>query len=171
MSCSRSFGGQLTPTESRPQTSVGQLFFLTKMLPPGQTAVDKLAAYGQLFELFDAAGAGAKPIAIMECGYPADTFNVFYSIFAADPFKQDRFYRNLFYELSTRPNPVEFVISWQVRDSDKMWERRRDAGFDPIFLEFYKYFRDIGLYDADGNERPAARRWREELALPRIPKT
>lgn len=129
------------------------------------------SAYEQLFRLFEEAGAGAKPIAVTECGYAAETFHVFYNIFAADPFKQDRFYQNLFYELSIRRNPVEFLISWQVRDSGYAWERRRAAGFNPIFLEFYKYFRDIGIYDKDGGERPATRRWRDELALPRVPKT
>ena len=85
--------------------------------------------------------------------------------------KQDRFYKLLFYELDKSSHPVEFVQGWSVRDMDLGHQRLVDEnGEDDLFTEFYKYFRDIGLYDGDGNPRAATQTWLDELALPHVPR-
>lgn len=126
--------------------------------------------YDSMFDMFAQAGAGQKPIAVTESGYAADQYNLLATFFAASPEKQDRHYKLMFYELEKHSNPVEFVISFKVRDSDLAWQRQNDSGVNPAFVEFYKYFRDIGIYDGNGLERPSTLTWRNELALPRMPK-
>ncbi len=126
--------------------------------------------YDGLYDMLAQAGIGNKPIAITESGYAAEQYNIFTLLFTGDHEKQDRYYKLLFYELEKHDTPVEFVISFKVRDSDQVWQRQKDAGINPTFLEFYKYFRNIGLYTSDGLPRPAAATWNSEFALPRLKK-
>ncbi len=130
--------------------------------------------YDEVFELLERFGATGKPIGITESGYAADPYSLFGIPFAGNPEKQDRFYRLLFRELDRQPNPVEFVVSFQIRDGDIGWQRQWEGSqqnpptVNPTFVEFYKYFRDIGIYDGDGTLRPSGDTWLRELALPRV---
>ena len=134
--------------------------------------------YEELFDLIDRVGAGDKPIAVTEGGYTADPYDIFDGfVYLGTPEKQQRHFRLLFRELHRRSNPVEFIINFKIRDSDIGWQRQVDAISDDTgegsakFVEFLQFFRDIGIYDGDGNLRPAGETWRAELALPRIPIT
>lgn len=130
--------------------------------------------YDSLFEALEEAGAGHLPIAVTESGYTADAFDIFEIHFPSSPEKQDRYLKHMIHELTDSDHRLEFVTNWQVRDNDFSWQRRKDqadlGNLDPLFVEFEKYFRDIGLIDGDGGEdRPALARWRELLSRPVVP--
>lgn len=130
------------------------------------------SSYDSLFATLKQAGLGDKPVAVTESGYPGNPYNLFKTnLFAASPEKQAMHLKLLFYELNKQPNPVAFVVNFQVRDTDQAWQRGVDSGADPLFSEFHKYFRDIGLYDGKGKARPSATLWRSQLSLPFQPKT
>ncbi len=126
--------------------------------------------YDQLFDLLKATG---KPIGITESGWPGDPYDLFGTLFTGSEEGQDRFLKLLFSKLEQATNPVEFVISFRIRDGDIGWERQRQLsltdppGISPLFVEFYKYFRDIGIYDGPGNPRRSTTRWLSTLQLPR----
>jgi hypothetical protein len=130
--------------------------------------------YERLLGLLAQAG---KPVGISEAGFVAESFDLLGFPFVSDEARQDLFYRHLFYELSKSGAPVRFVANFQVRDNDRIWERLRDGSLQnpptvsPTFVEFYKYFRDIGIYDGDGLERPSTQTWRQMLARPLAPLT
>ena len=133
--------------------------------------------YDSLFETLQEAGLGDKPIAITESGYTADTFAILEMFFNGTAEKQDLYFKHLFHEMEKVANPVEYIINWQIRDHDYAWQRQYDEAIqlqDPalkILAEFNQYFRDIGIYDGDGNEtRPSLQRWRNTLALPVVSK-
>lgn len=176
--------------EQEPGEREAQLDALSRMLPYtdiiglshyphfGKYSAYTLSAmlYDELFEVFERFGAGDKPIAITEGGFTADPYDILDGfVYTGTPEKQDRHYRLLFRELSRHRNPVEFIVNFKIRDSDLGWQRLVDGIDDQTgqgtadFIEFLKFFRDIGLYDGEGNLRPAGVRWREELALPGIP--
>jgi hypothetical protein len=117
-----------------------------------------------------------KPIAVSETGWPGESFTLLGYPFRASPEQQAAFYRHLLYELEKSLLPIEFVVSFQVRDNDYAWERLRQKSLltppevSPMFVEFYKYFRDIGLYDGDGVPRPSSSFWLETLAKPYVPR-
>jgi len=129
--------------------------------------------YDQLFELLEATG---KPIAVTEGGWPGDSYDLLGVPFAGSAESQDRFFKLLFAKLESSPSPVEFVVNFRVRDGDQGWERQRQMSLEdpprisPLFVEFYKYFRDIGIYDGEGGDRPATLRWRSTFQLPLQPK-
>ena len=132
------------------------------------------SAYDELFELVESTG---KPIAVTESGWPGDTYELFGTPFTGSAETQDRFFKLLFSKLENSPSPVEFFINFRVRDGDMGWERQRQLSLmdppqiSPLFVEFYKYFRDIGVYDGDGLDRPGTERWRSTFQLPLQPKT
>jgi hypothetical protein len=119
--------------------------------------------------------ATRKPIIVSETGWPAETFTVLNVPFFSDAEKQDRYYRLLFYEMTKTSADVRQIISFAPRDSDRGWERLVAASQqDPPavsvqFVEFYKYFRDIGIYDGEGGVRPATLTWKTELQRPHAP--
>ena len=129
--------------------------------------------FDSLMPLLEATG---KPIVIAETGWPAESYTVLDVPFFSDPEKQDRYYKLLFYEIEKSRADFKFVINFAPRDSDLGWQRLLAASqqdpptVSPQFVEFYKYFRDIGIYDGDGNPRPVTTTWRERLALPHVPK-
>jgi len=132
--------------------------------------------YDELLDLLVRLGAGDKPIAITEGGYTADPYDILDGfVYTGTAEKQERHYRLLFRELARHPNPVEFIVNFEIRDGDLGWQRQVDAiGEDTgtgsaNFVEFLQFFRDIGIYDGDGNLRPSGERWLEELARPLIP--
>jgi hypothetical protein len=120
--------------------------------------------------------ATGKPIAVTESGFPAVPFAVLGTPFITDADKQDRFYKLLFAEAEKTPAPFEFLVSYAPRDSDLGWQRLLEGSLQnpptvsARFVEFYKYFRSIGLYDGAGNERAATRTWTTEVARPFAPK-
>lgn len=129
--------------------------------------------YDQLFELIEASG---KPIAVTEGGWPGDAYDLLGTPFTGSAESQDRFFKLLFAKLEGSPSPVDFLVNFRVRDGDHGWERQRQLSLEdpptisPLFVEFYKYFRDIGIYDGEGADRPATRRWRSTFQLPLLPK-
>jgi hypothetical protein len=128
--------------------------------------------FDALMPLLEATG---KPIVITETGWPAETYTVLGVPFFSTTDKQDRYYRLLFYEMTKTSAPVDSIISFAPRDSDRGWQRLLEGSqqdpptVSPQFVEFYKYFRDIGLYDGEGGTRPATDTWKRWLALPHVP--
>ncbi|MFK8031724.1 MAG: glycoside hydrolase family 97 N-terminal domain-containing protein [Gammaproteobacteria bacterium] len=132
--------------------------------------------YDELFDMLDRFGAGDKPIAFAESGFTADPYNILDGfLYLGSEEKQLRYFKLLFRELARRSNPVEYIINFKVRDSDLGWQRQVDA-LDPDsppgtadFVEFLKFFRDIGIYDGDGALRSGGVVWKEQLELPYLP--
>ena len=133
------------------------------------------STYDSLFSVIQQSG---KPFAVTESGFPGQYFDIFGLPFLASPEAQDRYLKLLFTELDRAPAPPDFIINFEVRDGDLAWlEEQYSANNDPTFflnpqfVEFSKYFRDLGIYDVYGNERPATETWRAEYALPYVPRT
>lgn len=126
-------------------------------------------------ELWKVLGQIGKPIGFSESGWPAESFDVFGSPFYSDPNKQARFLKHLIIETENAPVPVWFLTNFRTLDGDRQWQRLLDWSLQqpplvsPQFVEFYKYFRDIGLFDGDGNQRPATEVWRQHLNQPYMP--
>jgi hypothetical protein len=129
--------------------------------------------FDALMPLLEATG---KPVMVSETGWPAESYTVLNVPFISDAAKQDAYYRLLFGEMEHARFPVEDVISFAPRDSDLGWQRllagslQNPPTVSANFVEFYKYFRNIGIYDGNGNPRAATDRWKQELALPYTPK-
>jgi hypothetical protein len=117
----------------------------------------------------DAGVPDTMPLAITESGYSGTPFLIDSWLFAADPDKQQRHLELLLYELSAIPNPVEFVVNYTVRDIQQHWQRLLEKAENPRFVEFYKYFRNLGLYDENGIARPALSTWTRYYDLPLVP--
>lgn len=128
------------------------------------------AALPSLHRFLQQAGVpDSMPLAITESGYPADPYLIDSVLFAASADKQQRHLELMFYELSKLPNPVEFVVNYAVRDIDLHWQRLVEEAENPRFVEFYKYFRDLGLYDGAGQPRPSLDTWTRYYHLPLVP--
>lgn len=95
-----------------------------------------------------------KPIAITETSYPAEHFTVFSGSieFDGSEAKQEQFFTDLF--TSAENHDVRFIVNFVVRDYDSLWV---DLGAPD---DVAKLWRDTGLWDEDGNERPAVPLWR-----------
>ncbi|MBT9456028.1 MAG: hypothetical protein IV097_05335 [Burkholderiaceae bacterium] len=119
--------------------------------------------------LLEAGVPDSMPLAVTESGYPADPYLIEGTLFAASADKQQRHLELMFYELSKLPNPVEFVVNYAVRDIDLHWQRLVEEAENPRFVEFYKYFRDLGLYDGAGVARPSLDTWTRYFQLPLVP--
>jgi hypothetical protein len=127
-------------------------------------------------ELWDLAGRVGKPIGFSESGWPAESFEVLAWPFFGDAEKQARFLRLTFAELHRAPVPVDFYVNFRTRDGDRQWQHMVEWSqqVPPLvserFVEFYKYFRDIGILDGEGQPRAATPVWRDELARPYEPR-
>jgi hypothetical protein len=127
-------------------------------------------------ELWSALALAGKPVGFSESGWPAESFDVLGFMFFSDAEKQARFVRLTIAEAERAPLPVRFLVNFRTRDGDLQWLRMREWSqqepplISAQFVEFYKYFRDIGLFDGDGNVRPALAVWREHFARPYQPK-
>jgi hypothetical protein len=127
-------------------------------------------------ELWSALALAGKPVGFSESGWPAESFDVLGFMFFSDQEKQARFMRLTIAEAERAPLPVRFLVNFRTRDGDLQWQRMLAwSQQDPPlisaqFVEFYKYFRDIGLFDGDGHVRPALTVWREHFARPYQPK-
>ncbi|MDQ8180645.1 hypothetical protein [Pelagicoccus sp. SDUM812005] len=141
--------------------------FNAELIPSGM--------YQSLFELLEELDAHDKPIAITESGYTADPFTIFDTHFSGSPEKQDLYMKHFLYEMEKSSHPVEFIINYEIRDTDYTWLRQKELAdrgeFNPVFLQFFQYFRDIGLYDGEGSSnRPAYATWKNALQSPLLPK-
>ncbi len=103
-----------------------------------------------------------KPMAISETGYPAQDFGIYVGDirvqFFSDETKQADYIQFLLDE-AYQHNFV-FVVNFVLRDYDALWEKigaREDLTIA---------WRDTGLFDENGNERPALSIWRDWLNMP-----
>lgn len=110
-------------------------------------------------QLFDELAAlTEKPLAVSETGYPAQSFHVAMGAdlqFNGTPGLQAEWV-SLLLEKADEHN-FAFVVNFVLRDYDALW-RELGAREDLTIV-----WRDTGLYDEDGNERPALAIWREWL--------
>ncbi len=113
----------------------------------------------------DLAALTDKPQAVTETGYPAQDFAINFAgvrlEFDTDPTKQALWMQYLL--ASAQEHDLEFVVNFVLRDYDAVW---RWLGSRE---ELEIAWRDTGLYDEDGGERPALAVWREWLARPFAP--
>lgn len=98
-----------------------------------------------------------KPLAITETGYPAQVFSVGELTFEGTPEKQANYIGWLLTEAQARD--AELVVNFVLRDYDALWEKIGGG-------DLAAAWRDTGLYDEDGNVRPALDLWRAALARP-----
>lgn len=112
-----------------------------------------------------AALAGGKPIAVAESGYPAEAFTLTTPplTFEGTPEKQDAFLGAMLAAAESLKMP--FVVNFVLRDYDALWTKLYEPGTSEADVGLL--WRDTGLYDADGNGRPALATWRAALARPR----
>lgn len=100
-----------------------------------------------------------KPLAISETGYPAQPFRIDMGQpleFNGTPELQ-RDWIALTLEAAERYN-MRFVVNFVLRDYDALWEAV--GAQEDLTIAW----RDTGLVDEDGNERPALTLWRDWLA-------
>lgn len=107
--------------------------------------------FNELFSIF------TKPIIVAETGYTAETFSMdkgqgLFTI-QTDPVKQQKFVDDLL--AATEKWKAKFVIYFAVRDYDQLWTQIGS----PVDINIA--WRDAGLYDGEGNPRPALNSWRE----------
>lgn len=116
-------------------------------------------------DLFDQLAALTdKPIAVTETGYPAQDFAInaegLRLEFDSDEDKQTAWTSYLLE--SAAEHDFVFVVNFILRDYDAVW--RLLGSHEDLSIAW----RDTGLYDEDGNERPALEVWRSWLARPHI---
>ncbi|MFZ6051814.1 hypothetical protein [Halocola ammonii] len=100
----------------------------------------------------------SSPIAFVETAHLAENLvveNLNLSI-ESDECEQNDYLETLL--LNAQEQDYEFVIWWAHRDFDALWETLPSESQD-----LAKIWRDTGLLDEDGNERPAIVTWREML--------
>lgn len=99
-----------------------------------------------------------KPIAITETGYPAEMNSMNKNLAPVSDEIQKLMYAELF-RIAREENFV-FVILWDYRDYDKLWEKIKNNV--PDWAELWK---DNGLFDENGNPRPSKQIWDMFFAL------
>lgn len=113
-------------------------------------------------EIFDQiAELTGKPLAVAETGYPAQAFNVAMGVnlqFEGTPELQSEWITLLLEKADAYD--YAFVVNFVPRDYDALWQEM-GAQEDITIL-----WRDTGLYDENGDARPALAIWREWLARP-----
>jgi hypothetical protein len=100
----------------------------------------------------------SSPIAFVETAHLAENLeveNLNLSI-ASDECEQNDYLETLM--LNAQEHDYEFIIWWAHRDFDALWET-----LPPETQDLAKIWRDTGLLDEDGNERPAIHTWSEML--------
>lgn len=101
-----------------------------------------------------------KPLAITETGFPAEdivlkTYNV---EIPGTPEKQRTYFETLL-ERADQDNYL-FVIAFLYRDYDQMWEKIKDAAPEAFIV-----WKDCGLLDESGAERPAYDVWKRHFSM------
>lgn len=100
-----------------------------------------------------------KPLAITETGFPAEdiilkTYDVEIS---GTPEKQQIYFETLL-DRAKQDNYL-FVISFLYRDYDQLWEKIKDMAPEAFIV-----WKDCGLLDENGAERPAYEVWKSYLS-------
>jgi hypothetical protein len=104
----------------------------------------------------------SKPVAVSESSYPAQVWSTSSGLtFNGSTAKQDAFLRKLL-DACDR-HRARFVIWFAIRDYDALWEGVLGKS------ELALVWRDTGLYDEAGVDRPSIRTWRAALAVPYAP--
>ena len=100
----------------------------------------------------------AIPIAFVETAHLAENLEVasFNLFIKSDVCEQKEYLETLL--LNAHKHDYNFVIWWAFRDYDALWET-----FPPEFQDIGKLWRDTGLLDENGNERPSYEVWEEVL--------
>jgi hypothetical protein len=119
---------------------------------------DRLSALDWMAEQFD---EFHKPYAVVETNDTAERLPLPQLKVTLDgtPEKQAAYYRKLLGMAQKRE--FVFVISFVHQDYDALWERIK--GTSP---ELFKAWRDCGLLDESGKERPAYGVWKGYFELP-----
>lgn len=103
---------------------------------------------------------GSKPIAFTETGYPAQSFSVFNGslVFNSSTSKQNTYITRLLE--ACEANNALFAVNFVYWDYDQLWEQIGSPD------DVNKMWRDTGLLDENGNERPAYDIWKTWLNKP-----
>ena len=99
-----------------------------------------------------------KPLAVSETGYPAQPFRVGMGVnlqFNGTPELQSEWIALLLEKANEYE--FDFVVNFIVQDYDALW--RELGGNEDLTI----LWRDTGLFDEDGTERPALTIWRDWL--------
>jgi hypothetical protein len=108
----------------------------------------------------------AKPVAIAETAWPAEDvedFNHPGTIIAEeDPQRQQQYIQRLIDEMDDLDG--RFITLFFTRDYDDLWESAFQ--YDPD-AQLIRTWRDTGLFDGQGNPRPALETWRAALQRPK----
>ena len=99
-----------------------------------------------------------RPIAFVETAHLAENLiipNLNVSI-AGDPQEQNTYLETLLNNAET--NDYEFIIWWAHRDFDALWET-----FPEEIKDLGQIWRDTGLLDENGEERPAFETWKSRF--------
>lgn len=101
-----------------------------------------------------------KPIAISETGYPAEDIRLetFKITISGNPQKQKRYYEALLERANQ--DKYLFVISFLYRDYDALWEKIKASS-----PEAFVVWKDCGMINESGVERPALDLWKRYYAL------
>jgi len=96
-----------------------------------------------------------KPLAITETGYPAETINLksFHLTIPSDPAKQATYFETLL-NRATQDHYL-FVIAFLHRDYDALWDKIKSTAPEAFIV-----WKDCGLLDEKGMERPACDVWK-----------
>jgi hypothetical protein len=107
-----------------------------------------------------------KPVAIAETAWPAedveDMSHPGTIISAEDPQRQQQYIQRLINEMDELDG--RFITLFFTRDYDDFWESYLQ--YDPN-APLIRTWRDTGLYDGQGNPRPALDTWRAALERPK----
>jgi hypothetical protein len=104
-----------------------------------------------------------KPIAITETGYPAETIRLksFNLTIPSDPTKQAVYFETLL-DRANRDHYL-FVVAFLYRDYDALWERIKATAPEAFIV-----WKDCGLIDEKGSERPAYGVWKRYFSMKRV---
>lgn len=104
--------------------------------------------------------APGKPLAISEMGYPAQDLILTQTplTMPSTPDKQNQWIQVALE--AAQQYRFQFVVNYVLRDYDALWELVKDKG-DLMVL-----WRDTGVFDEQGGERPALQTWRGYLKRP-----
>ncbi|MDQ8180638.1 TIM-barrel domain-containing protein [Pelagicoccus sp. SDUM812005] len=114
-----------------------------------------------------------QPLAITETGYPADSFKIGTLEYESSQEKQAKYMKMLF-ALAEEAGGFEFILNYGIKDFtprlDKLRLRAQETPpfTSPALTEFFKIFESIGLYEENGDSRPATSIWTHYRDLPRI---
>ena len=99
-----------------------------------------------------------KPIAFSETAFLAEILEIenYNLVIPSDECEQKDYLEVLL--LNAYTHNYEFIIWWSFRDYDRLWET-----LPPELLDIGKIWKDTGLLDEDGKERPAYMVWTDIL--------